>query len=317
MTGLLTESPPRERATRGVVDLRARLLIVLALAAFTELVLQRTFYRVGIFLPKQGPFGSIYRLGTALGSLSFNLASVLVMLVLASTVHRLVRGGRDVTGVLTGSVLVLALVSPLFHGDPLIATLYRLLFLLAGIAAVSPSLRCGSRADRVVTAGLLAAVSCSVYFGVANGVMQAGGFAGVAPGALLTLGIGERLVLLLGPLFLLAWHRTEPAGPATRMLGLAAIPALGLLTAVLMTPRYTGILAIWTVGLSFVAPPALYAASLWLFLAAMLGFLHRAETRARGIALVLLIAGGYFPQTTYEFLLCLTALLLWSEPERA
>lgn len=308
------ESPASARAPLTARPLRlspnalGSVAAALAAAGVAELILQRTFYRVGIFIPKEGPFGTVYRSGTQLGSFFFNVASILVVVALVLIVAGLARTGRTVAAGLAASTTAVALAGPLLGGEPWLAVVFRLLFFASILSFSWPALRHGPRA---VTAGLLTAFGCSVLYGAANGVMIVGGLAGTAPGAGAVLSAGEIVVLLLGPGFYLAWRRSEPARPPGRTLVWAAFPAAILLAALTMQPRYAGILVIWTVGLSFVLPMLLYAVSFWLFAAATIGFLRRPSTRTRGLGLVLLVVGGYFPQTTYEFLTAAVAVALW------
>ncbi|HKZ76082.1 MAG TPA: hypothetical protein VJ259_05405, partial [Actinomycetota bacterium] len=56
----------------------AAVLALLPVAAMTELLLVRTFYRVGVYIPRDGPFRTVYGAVTAIGSFALNLSSVLV-----------------------------------------------------------------------------------------------------------------------------------------------------------------------------------------------------------------------------------------------
>src|SRR4030065_299157 len=57
----------------------AAVLAILPVAALTELLLIRTFYRVGIHIPREGAFRSVHGVLTHVGSFAFNLSSVLVL----------------------------------------------------------------------------------------------------------------------------------------------------------------------------------------------------------------------------------------------
>ena len=68
----------------------------------------------------------------------------------------------------------------------------------------------------------------------------------------------------------------------------------------------TGIIAIWSMGLTLYLPWPLYAISLWLFGALAIGSFGRRESI--GWALLLLAAGGYTPQLSTHLFVGLIAL---------
>lgn len=78
----------------------------------------------------------------------------------------------------------------------------------------------------------------------------------------------------------------------------------------LAAPALTGILAIWSTGLTLYLPWPLYALSLWLACAVVAGSLRRNDPT--GWAILLLAAGGYAPQLSTHVFLGLVAL--WLSP---
>jgi hypothetical protein len=90
----------------------------------------------------------------------------------------------------------------------------------------------------------------------------------------------------------------------------AALPALAFAGMRLAAPAMTGILAVWSIGLTLYLPWPLYAASLWLAGVTVLVALRRGDLAAW--ALLLLAAGGYAPQLSSQVFLTLIALWLLS-----
>jgi hypothetical protein len=88
----------------------------------------------------------------------------------------------------------------------------------------------------------------------------------------------------------------------------AAVPALAY-TALYLTNAYmTGILTIWSTGLTLYLPWPFYAAAIWLVGTTLLA--PRAWTQGAGWAILLLAAGGYAPQLSVQAFFSLVALCL-------
>ena len=80
----------------------------------------------------------------------------------------------------------------------------------------------------------------------------------------------------------------------------------------LVNPAMSGILAIWSTGLTLYLPWPLYAVSLWLVSVAAIVSLRRGDPA--GWAILLLVAGGYAPQLSAQLFLSLIALWLLAPP---
>jgi hypothetical protein len=157
------------------------------------------------------------------------------------------------------------------------------------------------------------AVGAATFYAVSTGTAGLTGMVGPPPGSVGALQAGQVAVLAVGPLLYLGWRRTRCPPERRTFLILGSVPAVLFLLAELTDPATTGILVMWTVGLSMGMPAVVHAVSLWLFSTVVAGLLRDAETRVGGLALVLLLVGGYFPQSTYELLVTATALALWSD----
>ncbi|MEK7784505.1 MAG: hypothetical protein AAB658_03625, partial [Chloroflexota bacterium] len=95
----------------------------------------------------------------------------------------------------------------------------------------------------------------------------------------------------------------------------AIIPTLAFVTAYLVNPAMTAIIAIWSTGLTLYLPWPLYAVSLWLGSVVVIASLRRGGLT--GPALLLLAAGGYAPQLSTQVFLGLIALWLLVSSEKS
>lgn len=285
-------------------DPLAAALRALAAAALLEVALQRTFYRVGLFLPREGPFRVAYALLTGLGSFAFNLASVLAYLAAGWLAVRAVRSGRRATGAAIASFGTAALLAALGGGTP--GPALRPLFAAATIAVAWPALRPGHAGagatrralGRWAAGAVAAAMLASTY-------ASAGAGDGGTPGAVGAQLAGEALVLVAALLLAATW---AAAGAPGRGAGLAvgAIAGAGFLAGWAAAPAVTGILALWTVGLRLFLPVPLYAVALAGHAAAAAGWWRAGSLR--GPALCLLLAAGFLLDSTYGQLLALLGL---------
>jgi hypothetical protein len=297
----LHRPPDRSAAAHGA--LRA-VLIALPFAALAELLLMRTFYRVGVFIPKEGSFRSVYAWLTDAGSFAFNLASVLAIVALAllgvAAFRRRARG--------LGVAVVAFLVSVLLArpaGAAAVGPAPRLTFALVLIAVVVPFLRSGAdAAHRLLVAAIAACFLLSAYGGIAQG-----------PGVVRALGVpgaeiaAELLVVLAAVAAPVAWSRTDRFRPGP--VAVAAPLAGAFLAAWTANGSVTGILALWTLGLRLYLAPWVYAIALWAFLTAGIGWLRSQPARSAGM--VLLLTAGVLLGSTYQQALALVAVVLLTD----
>lgn len=286
----------------------ALVLTVLPAVALTELLLIRTFYRVGIFIPKEGPFALVYRVLTAVGSFALNLSSVLALVALALLAGRAWRAGRTGRAVALGAVVAVGVLAAL-AGVRELGPVARLAFVLAVLAVVRPALGEGDPLHR-----LAVLVVATVML-----VSQTAGFAAdagfLAPGAPRPLGpvgpqlAAEALAVLAAFLLLGSAVRSGRFGPRAALVGLA--PALALLAAWRANGAITGILVIWTAGLRLYLPMWVYVLALWAFGAAAVAW--HPERRSRAAGLVLLLVAGVTLGTTYQQALALVGLALLTD----
>jgi len=298
-------SPEPVAARRGWSPLAA-VLALLPLAALTELFLVRTFYRVGVYIPKEGPFRTVYGALTAVGSFALNLSSVLVAVALALLAVDAYRRGLRRAAAALGSFVAVSLVLAA-AGTANLGPMARLAFVLAVAVVAWPFVRSQAGGwHRVAVAGVAASALLASYAGFvadAGRLVPSAGGPGGAVGSQLA---AEALVIATAFAFLGAWVASDRlrAGPLLLALG----PALALLVAWRANGAVTGILVLWSAGLRLYLPAWLYATALWAFGAATVGWFPRHGWRSGGLAL--LLVAGMLLESTYVQGLALVALVL-------
>jgi len=157
-------SPEPVAARRGWSPLAA-VLALLPLAALTELFLVRTFYRVGVYIPKEGPFRTVYGALTAVGSFALNLSSVLVAVALALLAVDAYRRGLRRAAAALGSFVAVSLVLAA-AGTANLGPMARLAFVLAVAVVAWPFVRSQAGGwHRVAVAGVAASALLASYAG--------------------------------------------------------------------------------------------------------------------------------------------------------
>jgi hypothetical protein len=299
----LVDPPRGSPSTAESASLRA-VLVALPFVALAELVLMRTFYRVGIFIPKDGPFRTVYAVLTDVGSFAFNLASVLALAALGLLGLAAVRRRDGQVGLALGAFLV-SVVAARAAGASVVGPIPRLTFALALVAVVAPFLVSGADvAHRALVLAASAALGLSTYAGVAQGPGLDG-----APGVAGAQVVAELLVVLAAAAAAAAWLRTEH--PRLRPILIAAPRAASFLAAWTANGAVTGILVLWTAGLRLFLAPWVYAIALWAFLIAALGWLRNRPWR--GLGLVLLLTSGLLLGSTYQLAIGLLAIVLLTD----
>ncbi|MGQ0671014.1 MAG: hypothetical protein ACT4PO_15355 [Actinomycetota bacterium] len=286
----------------------AVVLALLPLAALVELLLVRTFYRVGVYLPKEGPFRLAYRALTATGSFAFNLSSVLAVAALLLLTAKAWRAWRSVA-VCLGTFVATTLVAA-SAGAPGLGPTVRLLFVLCLAAVGWPYVRSGPGGlRRAAVVGIGGALLLSSYAGLAGDAARLVPSAGGPGGGTAAQLAAEALAVAAAFVAFLAWASEER--PRMGPIVLGAIPAAALLVAWKANGAITGILVLWTAGLRLYLPMWLYGLALWAFSAAAVGWLPRRPWRSAGLAL--LLVGGLLLESTYTQTLALLAVVLLTD----
>jgi len=281
-----------------------RLLRWLAIAALAEWLISRTLTRAAIYIPKSEAMLTAFRGLTALGQVAATLAGLLALM---AVVWIATRPGR--ASIL--SLILLALVglslSALFL--PLVqwtAVAYHAL-MLAAVAWMLAVSRAPTWPDRVVVLVVTLSLAASrAYLLIASiGAVGVAGASALGPAA---FALGEAMFVLLSIVLGLRFGRAAPKW---------AWAAGAVLTAAFAAmrqaqPAMTGILSMWSAGLSLYLPWPAYAVGLGLGLVGVAGGLR---SGGYGWAMVLLAASGFAPQLSTQAFYGLVALWILADPD--
>lgn len=280
------------------------LLFVLPFVVIAELLLMRTFYRVGIFIPKDGAFRTAYSVLSDIGSFAFNLASVVALGALGLLAVVAIRRVNPALGIALVAFVASVVVARI-AGIVAVGPIPRLAFLLALLAVALPFVRSNADpAHRLLVAVVSACFAVSAYTGIAQGPGVEG-----APGVTGGQIAAELLVMAAAAIAPIAWLRTDRFRIRPPLV--AAPLAASFVFAWTANAAVTGILVLWTVGLRLYLSPWIYAVALWAFLTLTLGWLHRWPWRSAGS--VLLVAGGMLLGSTYQLSLGILAVVLLTD----
>ncbi len=310
----------------------------LAFAALADWLITRTLTRMAIFMPKSAAVVVIYQAAGLAGQLATTLAGLLGLAALGWIVWREWQGGSAWLALVLVGLGVFSLAFLIVPPSGwLMVTNHAL-----GLAAVTQTLRISPGPSRsrpvpdlrygvwerpgrdagrgapswhgVAGAGKNLRVSIALLPGMAllagrlhqamAALYTAMGWPGppFLAGALFNL--GELLVVLAAAG--LWWVYGQ--GVSWRIWLGAGLPVLIFAAMRLAIPSMTGILAIWSTGLTLYLPWPLYVAGLWLAGVAILASLRRGDPA--GWAILLLAASGYAPQQSHQVFMGMIALWL-------
>lgn len=322
---------------------RLRWLIpAFAIAAVLELLLWRTFSRVGVFIPKGDTFEQIYRVIAQIGVITLNFAVILGVASLVMTLNRLRVLGSFGTAErrewpLSVAFVAIVLVAGLTLTQMglvqnLLVTLFLRLALLTafGALAVDYWQRHSDWRKRLFVTGLFGATAAQILARLLHDeLVLLFNFHGMDNLYLPMLLGGELLVLLNGFGTFLAYGSAKES-PLRGMLqswkALAGAIAIGVVF--LVTTLFTSnvaqsaivpILGLYALGYTMQLPFPLYLAALFFFLYTVFYNLGRlklgAEQKAAAFGLLLIFTGGYVFNLSNQYIFALVGLLLLARPE--
>jgi hypothetical protein len=288
----------------------------LVLAAVCDWLVGRTLTRMAIHMPKPPLLITIYQGLGWIWQLAATFSAILVMVILGwLSWHSFRKSGNPGLGIGGISLVALSILSLVTPFTSWLALAYHLCFVLVlvvltwlGIqqyAGVGIKFPIRTRLAHAVV-GLTLIVSqffqIVPLFGEASGMSLPQGF-----GSKL-FNFGEFLVILSAFLLWFAYGR----GASLISWLVAGLPVMVYVAGRISSPAMTGILAIWSTGLSLYLPWFMYALALWL---AGVTIIHSLRSGSiAGWAFLLLIAGGFTPQLTSQALFGLVALWLLAAP---
>lgn len=314
---MLESTAPRlatvKRSARPVLtaDGLRQITTALLVAALAETLLLRIVTRIGVHLPKDPALTDTFRAASFLGSLAFNFASllaiVLAVLVLGSIVPR-IRNSVERAAFAGLSLAMLAglglsLVTGAPTADALFGVAVALLVGLIGLALAGE--RDSSPGARLALALMVAAYFSYQYYVLAHLFYRILDYGAVPPLSVTILRVGEVLTVAAAVAVFIAWGL-----PRWRWVGTAGLAAVGavlfaLILAGLSPASTMAILALWTTGLSLFLPFPVYLVALALYLLTLVACWRSGDAFWLAAGLLLVLVAGYMPEATYQHLLLL------------
>ncbi|MBI3732163.1 MAG: hypothetical protein HY259_01735 [Chloroflexi bacterium] len=275
----------------------------LTIAALADWLIARTVTRSAIFMPKSPPVLAAFEILSLAAPVAVTLAGLLALAGIIWLARRLRRASR---GWLSYGLSVLAGLSLLFIVVPSagwLAVVYHLL-VLAVVALISVERRRGNVSTRVAGLSVAAALVAGELYQLNSALSVALRLPEALPIGGLLFNLGEACVVAST----IALWRAYGRGAGWRVWLGAALLALAFSAGYLRNPEMTGVLAIWSIGLTLYLPWPLYAIAIALSTATIIQSLRRGS--GAGWAILLFAAGGYAPQFSSQVFLGLIGLWL-------
>lgn len=318
-------------------------LVALVIAAIAELLIWRTFSRVGVFIPKDEPrltgFRNFYNVSVEIGTIILNFAVLVALLAMFLSAQRL-RAHGDLEGLanrwlrvgVVATALVLAFsLALLYLVENLVASTLLRLALISAFAAFALDYWQQHRdgRSRVFIALLAGGYIIPLVAKLLHDVLPALGIREVQnvlyeP----MIEAGELLVMINGfVVFLVYGSNRKAVSPAREMVRhwpalLGAIVIVGIflgLTFVTVAESFiVPILGLYSLGYPMHWPLPIYAIALF-FLAYTifynLGEMRQGKVqRAAAFGLILIFCGGYQFNISQQYLFALVGVLLLTRP---
>ncbi len=324
-------------------------LVALAISAVTELLLWRTFSRIGIFIPKKETFQTVYAVLTQIGVIVLNFAVVLAVSSLVISMLKLREAGRfgsrgqitvksrakgrswqlTVAAVAIMLVLGFTFIQMALVQNAAVSLALRLAQLVAFIALAADYWQANRPGlNRLFIGLMLAAYVVQILAKLLlDYVARIPGLEGLNSFYLPMLMLGEGAILVNGFILYLVYGgggkrpiqglaRNWPA-----FIGAVATAGtfLGLTYLTIAESDIVPILGLYALGYTMQLPLALYVVALF-FLAYTvfynLGHLRQGVVqRASAFGMILIFTGGYLFNISNQYLFALIGLLLLARPE--
>jgi uncharacterized membrane protein YuzA (DUF378 family) len=257
-------------------------------------------------MPKTPIISTVFEGLGAVGQFAMNMTSLLAITAMVWMAWLFARRGQRALPIALVALLVFNLAGLVFAPSAAVTLTYHLIAIASLFMILHAVSHSSTGAARTVAVLLAASALC------ASELHQAMGALSVVLGAERPIGlgmaafvVGEALVVASGLAF--GWWM-RPYREERWIWVAAVVPTVAFISMYLVAPSISGVLAIWSIGLTLFLPWPLYAVSLWAMTAAMLTGLKRGHPA--GLAIALLVAGGYASQLSTQLFLSLTALYL-------
>ncbi|MEX2046389.1 MAG: hypothetical protein WEE03_04450 [Chloroflexota bacterium] len=292
------------------------LFVALAAAGLIELAFFRVAYRVGLFVPRDGPLVDAYGVITYMGSLAFDLVSVIGLIALAGLAVESWRARTTAKTAALAAFLALAATLPFVPAS--VSDVARALFSTAAVLAVAiivaPALvdRASGAANKLALLLVALALVAAQYGAAVSGGASAFGATGEPAFALAGVRIAE--IAAVAAAFPLAISALA-ARRIDRSRAVVAFAATATAASAIVTQPYlTGILLLWAAGLSLLLPLPAYAAAFAAYILAVATEAASTGRAHRAIGAILLIVAGVVPQSSAHVVVAILALALLARP---
>ena len=289
----------------------------LAASAILDWFLLRTVTRVAVHIPRSEAMAVAYQVVSLIGQMAGSLTMLLTLAALGWIAwHEWQARQRMVLPIVICGLAALSLIFLVVAPSGWLTAANHILSLTVVVLIIwrlgTPFVRSGINP---LSFGAVLVPAAAVVMGLLYQLIPAWyemlRWPGPPPAMSLFFHLGELLVVFSVPV----WWAFYGRGASRRIWLLAAVPALAFTLSYLRDPAMTGVLAIWSTGLSLYLPWPLYTASLWLI--GVTTATAWRQYRPVSLALLLLLAGGYVPQLSTQLFVSLVALWLLAEALRA
>lgn len=273
----------------------------LTMAALADWMITRTLTRAGIFIPKTPFFIQLYQTLTELGQIASNFAGLMAFVLIAWIIRQTWRSKSKrllagLLGILAGLSLVFLIQPP---GGWLL--LMKHLIYIVCVGWLGSSLF----KQRPLFALPVGALLFGGLYQTIPAIYELTNWPGPPPFIGVFFNLGELLVVGSSLAFWWYWGR----GRSGRAWLWATLPALAFCGMAISISAMTGILSIWSIGLTLYLPWPFYALSLWLIGVTLIHDFQQGELQ-RVVIILLLAAGGYAPQLSAQVFYGLIGLWL-------
>ena len=267
------------------------LLRLLLIAALFDWLVTRTFTRAAIFMPKPPLVILLYQILNVLGQFAFTLTGFVALIVLAWIAWTHLRARHDpLTFIALTSLIALSLFFLFVVPVGVNAIVYQLLI----VASLGLIIKNSTRPAWINVAAPVLALLCATLYQLSQQLQFAD--------ATILFNLGE-LFFVLTPIVI-----ARDSILRRKWIGLIAASAFLLIH--LLSPSMTGIIAIWSIGLTLYLPSIFYALAIGCVCALAMDARTRGDAASRALPVLLILAGSYAPQLSAQLFLNLIGVWL-------
>ena len=294
------------------------LTITLIAAVLAETLLLRIVVRVGVHVPKHDVFTGLFEMASTFGSLAFNFASVLALILLTLVLTFMIASKRSRAFspliAFLSVALFLGLFLTLVTNTPEADALFGVAAALLAITILIAAVRTSDLTPAVAIAlGLIVAAYLSYeYYTLSYVFYRILDYAAIPPLSLDALRLGEALAMVAAGAVFFAWGLPRWGTIGRAGAAVVAVVLLTLTVAGLSPVSTMAILALWTTGISLFLPFPIYLLALALFLLTIVACFRDRDGSRIAAGLLLVLLAGYMAESTYQHLLFLLGIFFLS-----